>query len=369
MPAPISLPWASSSTRWSPARRRLAGRSQASLIAAILERDPPAMSTLQPMTPRLLDRVVKKCLAKNPDHRWQAAGDLLDELKWVAEDGGLGEGPKDVRPGRPRRITSIWAITSTVLLAGALLAAGIVYLKPVTRPDQIRFEVATPQMPNPRSITISPDGRCDCFRRNHAFGCNRTLRSPHRIDRAGTARGNRGSRGPVLVSGQPLRSRSLPAGGSRRFRSRVVPRKTSATRRMLSWRNLERRGDHHFFSRRHSAARIRRRRRTRTHQYPRRITAGNVSPGFRTFSRTVATTFTWPGHLSRRTVRSTSGTLDSEGRRQALRRTIQGGICRRGVSAVPPRGNALRPAVRRRTRLAFTGEPVPHIRSRSPMTC
>ncbi len=214
-------------------KKTFAGRSQASLIAAILERDPPAMSTLQPMTPRLLDRVVKKCLAKNPDHRWQAAGDLLDELKWVAEDGGLGEGPKDVRPGRPRRITSIWAITSTVLLAGALLAAGIVYLQPVPRPDQIRFEVATPQMPDPRYITISPDGRWIAFVATTP-STNRTLRSPQRIDRAGTARGNRGSRGPVLVSGQPLHRVLCRREDQEDSRSRVVPRKTSATRRIMA---------------------------------------------------------------------------------------------------------------------------------------
>ena len=45
------------------------------------------MSSLQPMTPPALDRLVKKCLAKEPDRRWQAAGDVCDELKWIAEAG------------------------------------------------------------------------------------------------------------------------------------------------------------------------------------------------------------------------------------------------------------------------------------------
>src|SRR6202165_1670338 len=63
------------------------GKSQASLIAAILEREPPAMSSLQPMTPPALDRVVKKCLAKDPEKRWQGATDLCDELKWIGEGG------------------------------------------------------------------------------------------------------------------------------------------------------------------------------------------------------------------------------------------------------------------------------------------
>jgi Tol biopolymer transport system component/predicted Ser/Thr protein kinase len=68
-------------------KKAFEGKTQASLIAAILERDPPAMSSLQPMAPPALDRVVKKCLAKEPEKRWQAASDVCDELKWIAEGG------------------------------------------------------------------------------------------------------------------------------------------------------------------------------------------------------------------------------------------------------------------------------------------
>jgi Tol biopolymer transport system component/predicted Ser/Thr protein kinase len=68
-------------------KKAFEGKSQASLIAAILEREPPAMSSLQPMTPPALDRVVKKCLAKEPEKRWQAASDVCDELKWISEGG------------------------------------------------------------------------------------------------------------------------------------------------------------------------------------------------------------------------------------------------------------------------------------------
>src|SRR5215467_14121979 len=63
------------------------GKSRASLIAAILTSEPPPISQLQPLTPPALERVVKKCLAKDPDERWQSASDLATELKWLAEGG------------------------------------------------------------------------------------------------------------------------------------------------------------------------------------------------------------------------------------------------------------------------------------------
>ena len=68
-------------------RRAFEGKSTASLIAKILETDPPPISSLQPMTPPALDRVVKGCLAKEPDERGQTAGDLRRELNWIAEGG------------------------------------------------------------------------------------------------------------------------------------------------------------------------------------------------------------------------------------------------------------------------------------------
>ena len=57
-------------------KKAFEGQSRASVIAAILEREPPPLTTLDPMTPAALDRVVKKCLAKDPDRRWQSAQDL-----------------------------------------------------------------------------------------------------------------------------------------------------------------------------------------------------------------------------------------------------------------------------------------------------
>jgi len=144
-------------------KRSFDGQSQASLIAAILDRDPPAMATLQPMTPSSLERVIRKCLAKDPDARWQSAGDLLEELKWIA-DGTLGDTASAIA-GEPKkkRLFAVWAAVSTILLAAALVAVGVLATRPKVQADEIRFEVPAPNISNPRHITISPDGRWLAF--------------------------------------------------------------------------------------------------------------------------------------------------------------------------------------------------------------
>ncbi len=101
-------------------KKAFEGKSTASLIAKILETDPPPMSSLQPVTPPALDRVVKRCLAKDPDARWQSAGDLELELKWIAE-GGSQITSLPIPPARGIR-------TLVLSLGAALLAAVIAVL-------------------------------------------------------------------------------------------------------------------------------------------------------------------------------------------------------------------------------------------------
>jgi len=73
-------------------RKVFEGRSQASIIAAILDAQPPAISTLQPVLPGALDHIVRRCLAKDPDERWQSANDLASELRWIAgSEGGAAQ--------------------------------------------------------------------------------------------------------------------------------------------------------------------------------------------------------------------------------------------------------------------------------------
>ena len=84
-------------------KKAFEGNSQASLISAIMKDDPRPMGELQSMAPPVLDRVVRRCLEKEPDERWQTAADLLAELKWVIEGGSQPDVPVLVVSKRKNR--------------------------------------------------------------------------------------------------------------------------------------------------------------------------------------------------------------------------------------------------------------------------
>jgi Tol biopolymer transport system component len=123
------------------------GKSRASLIAAILSSEPPAISAAQPMAPPVLDRVVKRCLAKDPEDRWQSAGDLAAELKWIAEGGSHAGVPAPVVAHRKHRERLAW-VTAAVL---AVLAAGLGLLYVGSRGQSVSSIQA--YLPPPESTT------------------------------------------------------------------------------------------------------------------------------------------------------------------------------------------------------------------------
>ena len=105
-------------------RRAFSGDSQASLIAAILEREPAPLADLAPGTPAALDRLVRKCLSKDPHARWQSASDIADELRWIASGSGATTGVATVAStGRRSRAWLVTAGVSIVLVTAA--AAGL----------------------------------------------------------------------------------------------------------------------------------------------------------------------------------------------------------------------------------------------------
>jgi Tol biopolymer transport system component len=103
-------------------KRAFTGRSQVSLIGAILNANPPPISSLQPLTPKALDRVVSACLEKDPGDRWQSAHDLWMELKWIAER------TSDERLTTVAKPASKFRFVGPVLaFIGGLLVAGLAF--------------------------------------------------------------------------------------------------------------------------------------------------------------------------------------------------------------------------------------------------
>jgi serine/threonine protein kinase/Tol biopolymer transport system component len=132
------------------------GKSRASLIAAILTAEPPPMESLQPMAPVSLSRIVKKCLAKDPDERWQSASDLASELKWIAEGGSQANETLRVPVGRTKWAHASWILTSIFFLLS--LAAGAAWWTANHRPlSAMYFHASVPFAAN--DLALSPDGR------------------------------------------------------------------------------------------------------------------------------------------------------------------------------------------------------------------
>jgi eukaryotic-like serine/threonine-protein kinase len=130
------------------------GKSRASVIAAILTTEPAPMTQLQPLTPPALERVVKKCLSKDPDERWQSAKDLSSELSWIAESGGHAAGTMPVSP--PRRFSSVLAW----LVCGALtvvMIVGAIWWRNSKSPEQTMYFYA-PLALSARDIALAPNG-------------------------------------------------------------------------------------------------------------------------------------------------------------------------------------------------------------------
>src|SRR5258705_9534412 len=85
-------------------RRAFTGKSRLRIVAAILEKNPQPMASLQPLTPTALEHVVLRCLMKDPEERWQSARDLSRELKWISGGVRLTEASELA----PRRRQKVW---------------------------------------------------------------------------------------------------------------------------------------------------------------------------------------------------------------------------------------------------------------------
>ena len=151
-------------------RRAFDGKSQATLIGSIMAAQPVAVSALAPETPPLLDRLVRTCLAKDPNDRYQSAHDVVLLLQSVGDATATGgpEGPHDnhTAAARPSR-GWLWPAAIVGVAAASAAIASVVTSGSLRRePGQaMRFAMATVAAeaftagPGGQNVTISPDGR------------------------------------------------------------------------------------------------------------------------------------------------------------------------------------------------------------------
>jgi Tol biopolymer transport system component len=134
------------------------GASSASLISAIMKDEPQPLSRLLPVSPPLLDHTVRTCLAKDPDERWQSAGDLENQLRFIATQGASGP---IAQPAAARRTETLaWGVAAVAALMAIALLGKDMLVGPAIRPgpSPMRLSVLLPDMSSLRFAVISPDG-------------------------------------------------------------------------------------------------------------------------------------------------------------------------------------------------------------------
>ena len=133
------------------------GKSRASLIASILSADPTPIMQLCPVMPAVLERVIAKCLAKDPDDRWQSASDLASELRWISEV----PTPGPIFPSKPASAHRKWmSLAALALAAAAGVAVGLLSRGPEEKP-RLQLGINIPSgshLALDKQAVLSPNG-------------------------------------------------------------------------------------------------------------------------------------------------------------------------------------------------------------------
>jgi Tol biopolymer transport system component len=132
------------------------GKSRTSLIAAIVSSQPPPISSVMPMCPPALDHVVRKCLEKEPDERWQSAHDVAEELRWIAQAGSQAGVASSIAVRRRTRESLAWGLAAVALAVTAWL--GLARARSAPAPSVLRTNILLPEKVQLNNAVISPDG-------------------------------------------------------------------------------------------------------------------------------------------------------------------------------------------------------------------
>jgi Tol biopolymer transport system component len=151
-------------------QRAFEGKSASSIMASVLAMTPKPIEELVPLTPPALDRVIQRCLAKDPEDRWQSARDVAAELKWIAEGGSKVGLPAVVTVKRKTREHLAWGACALATLAA--LGFSIAWMRRAPQPQPVvRFPLPLPDgLSSPTSPEVSPDGRQIAFIATDAEG-------------------------------------------------------------------------------------------------------------------------------------------------------------------------------------------------------
>jgi hypothetical protein len=149
-------------------RRAFDGKNKTSIVTAIVSREPARISDLQPFTPPALEHVVRKCLAKDPDDRWQSARDIASELRWIIDSGSSAGVAAPIVMRRKSRERLMWIVALLAVAAGTLMVARRLHLGETHRVYRFIVPMIDNGYKSGSQVRISPDGRTLYFRANTA---------------------------------------------------------------------------------------------------------------------------------------------------------------------------------------------------------
>ncbi len=137
------------------------GKTRTSLIASIVSGHPQPVSQLVPLTPPALDHLIKKCLEKDPDDRWQSARDIADQMRWIVDAGSRAGEAAPVLAKRKARTRVAWAANAASALVAVLATVGFMVLGSPP-PRVVRSSLLPPEntqyAPISGAMVLSPDG-------------------------------------------------------------------------------------------------------------------------------------------------------------------------------------------------------------------
>ena len=154
-------------------KEAFAHASQASLISAVLKDEPKPVPDLDPLAPPAFERLVKTCLANDPEERWQNARDVRNELAWIAQGG-----PAVLGSRRRQRERAAWLVAGAALVVALIAAATAMRRAPAPRP--VKAAILPPQGAGfssnstaPNLLALSPDGARLAYCAHSGMGADR----------------------------------------------------------------------------------------------------------------------------------------------------------------------------------------------------